>query len=136
MRWIALLPLLVLAACSGSSSESTPAPFTGPVSATDVSLRNESDQPIVYLAAGEGALALLDIRPTLFPHEYQDRLVPPGQTVAVQEIVGFQQGLGVTFYVYLVDAAAGEARFVGFFVAGAAELTRNDGLVRFRSSRL
>jgi hypothetical protein len=136
MRWIALISLLMLAGCSGGSSEGAPTPFTGPVAAGEVSLRNESERPIVYLAAGEGTLALLDIRPTLFPHEYQDRLVAPGQTVAVPEIIGFDPQLGVTFYVYLLDSASGEAHFTGFFVASAAELARNDGLVRFRSSRL
>lgn len=136
MSRLRLLALLVLAACSGAAADGAPTPFTGPAGAAGVSLRNESDRPIVFLAAGEGTLALLDIRPVLFPGEYEDRLVPPGRTVAVPEIIGYDPALGVTFYIYLIDAGSGEARFGGFFVASASELARQDGLVRFAATRL
>ena len=136
MPRLRLLALLVLAACSGGAPDGAPTPFTGPIGASDVSLRNESHQPIVFLAAGEGTLALLDIRPVLFPGEYEDRLVPPGSTVPVGEIIGYDPALGITFYLYLIDAGSGEARYAGFFVASAAELARNDGLVRFAATRL
>jgi hypothetical protein len=136
MPRLPLLALLVLAACSGGNSDGAPTPFTSPIGATEVSLRNESDRPIVFVASGEGTLALLDIRPMLFPGEYEDRLVAPGRTVAVPEIIGYDPALGVTFYIYLIDAGSGEARFSGFFVASASELSRNDGLVRFAAARL
>jgi hypothetical protein len=69
MSRIAVLALIAVAACSGGGSSETPAPFLGPESGAVVSLRNATADPLVYVAAGEVTLALLDIRPTLAPGE-------------------------------------------------------------------
>lgn len=136
MRRLAVLTALILSGCSGGSPADEPAPFTGPPATAGIALRNATATPLVYVAAGEGALALLDIRPTLFPGEYESRLVGPGRTVPVAEIIGYDPALGVTFYLYLVDPGSGEARYSGFFVASAPELSRNDGLVTVTDTRL
>ena len=133
---LALIPLLVLTACSGGAQDPAPTPFTGPAAEAGLSLRNESDQAIVYLAAGEGSLALLDIRPTLFPGEYHDRLGPAGESLPVGEIIGYDPALGVTFYIYLVDPESRQAHYRGFFVARASEIARSGGVVRFTGARL
>ncbi len=135
MHRVALLGLLVLAGCSGGSA-GTPAPVVGPGSLAAVSLRNATPGPIVYVAAGEGTLALLDIRPTMERGEYEARLVPPGETVPVTDIIGYQDGLGVNFFLYRVDQASGQARFAGSYLATAAELARHAGLVTITPSHL
>jgi hypothetical protein len=91
--------------------------------------------PIVYIAVGEGSLALINVPATLLPHQYDDWLVAPGQTAPVPDVLGYMEELGVTFLVYLVDPASGEARYRVTFLASAAELARSGGLVTFSNSR-
>jgi hypothetical protein len=55
--------------------------------------------------------------------------------VPVPDILGYMEGLGVSFIVYLVDPASGEARMWGSFLASAAELARSGGLVSFSNTR-
>ena len=135
MSRIAALALVATVACSGSSPDEAPVPFVGPEREAVVSLRNATADPLVYVAAGEGTLALLDIRPTLAPGEYDDRLVPPGETVAVTDIIGYRSDLGVNFFLYRVEGS-GEARYAGSFLATAAELARTGGLVTVTPARL
>jgi len=129
MHRTALVMLAALAACSGGAPTDNPAPFVGPESPAPVSLRNATPEPIAYVAVGEGALALLDIRPTLGRGEYDDRLVRPGATVPVTDIIAYDKALGVGFYLYRVDPASGEARYAAYLLATATELARNDGVV-------
>lgn len=136
MSRITALALIALAACSGGGAPDAPAPYFGPEGGAAVSLRNATGEPLVYLAAGEGTLALLDVRPTLGPGEYDTRLVPPGETAPVTDIIGYQPELGVTFYLYRVDPASGDARYAGFFLATAAELAGHGGVVTVTPSRL
>jgi hypothetical protein len=135
MSRIAALALVAIVACSGSSPDEASVPFVGPEREAVVSLRNATADPLVYVAAGEGTLALLDIRPTLAHGEYEDRLVPPGETVAVTDIIGYQSDLGVNFFLYRVDGF-GEARYAGSFLASAAELACAGGLVTVTPARL
>jgi hypothetical protein len=136
MSRIAALALVALVACSGSSPDEAPVPFVGPEREAVVSLRNATADPLVYVAAGEGTLALLDIRPTLAPGEYEDRLVRPGETVAVTDIIGYQSDLGVNFFLYRVEPGSGEARYANSLLATAAELARPGGVVTVTPSRL
>jgi hypothetical protein len=136
MSRIAALALVAVAACSAGGSNEAPVPFVGPEDDTVVSLRNATAVPIVYVAAGEGTLALLDIRPTLAPGEYGDRLVQPGETVAVTDIIGYQADLGVNFFLYRVEPGTGEARYATSLLATAAELARQGGVVTVTPSRL
>jgi hypothetical protein len=136
MSRIAALTLAALVACSGSSPDEAPVPFVGPEREAAVSLRNATADPLVYVAAGEGTLALLDIRPTLAAGEYEDRLVRPGETVAVTDIIGYQSDLGVTFFLYRVEPGSGDARFSKSLLATAAELARHGGVVTVTPSRL
>ena len=131
MRRIGVVSLLLLAGCSGGAPNGPPGLLTDPATTAAVSLRNESPAPIVYVAAGEGTLALLVLRPTLVRHEYEDRVVPAGSTVPVRDIIGYDPALGITFHIYQVDAKAREARYAGYFLATAAELTRHGGLVTY-----
>ena len=131
MRPFALLSVLALAACSAGTSDDPPTPFTGPITSTSISLRNDAEVPIAYIAVGEGSLALINVPATLLPHQYDAWLVKPGQTVPVPDVLGYMEGLGVNFLVYLVDPFSGEARYRVTFLASAAELARSGGLVTF-----
>lgn len=78
MRRLALLASL--AACSGGAPTETWTPAVAPGADPAVFVRNATARPLVYVAVGEGSLALIDVRPTLGPGEYEDRLVEPGST--------------------------------------------------------
>ena len=133
MRKLALLALL-LAGCSAGPSDDSPAPLA-PTASSAVSLRNEADVPIAYFAAGEGTLALIATPRTLVPREYEDRLVVPGQTAPVPDILGYMEELGVNFFVWVVDPATGVGLFHGIVHVTAAELARSGGLVTFSRDR-
>ena len=120
--------VLLLAACSGRTAEDSLEPFA-PAVAVPVSIRNDADVPIVYFAVGEGSLALIATPATLLPHEYGERLVSPGETVRVRDILGYRADLGVRFYVWLVDEAADRGRYRGVFLVTPRDLGRDGGLV-------
>lgn len=132
MRSAALL-CFGLAACSGSGPADPP--FAGSGAESAISLRNDTAAPIVFIAAGEGTLALLFIPPRLPAEEFGDRLVPPGRAVPVEDIIGYLPDLGVNFYIYRVDRGRGDAAFAGTFLATAAELARTGGVVSVTPSR-
>jgi hypothetical protein len=136
MSRIAALALVVLAACSGGGPTDTPAPFVGPEGRAPVSLRNATGESLVYVAAGEGTLALLDLRPAFGPGEYDARLVLPGETVPVTDVIGYLPELGVNFFLYRVDAATGVAHYARSLLVPPAELARHAGLVTITPSRL
>lgn len=127
--------LALLAACSGGAPTETPAPAVTPGARPAVFLRNATAGPLAYVAAGEGTLALIDPPPMLGPGEYAGRVVEPGSTARVTDIVGFLEGLGVGFYIYLLEPGSREARYRGYFLATAAELARNDGVVTVTRGR-
>ena len=133
---IAALTLIALAACSGEAPTDSPVPFAAPQEGTPVSLRNATAEPIVYLAAGEGTLALLFIPPTLGPGEHGGQVVQPGETLPVDDIIGYTPELGVTFYVYRLDPTLGHGLYAGAFLATAAELARTGGIATLTPSKL
>lgn len=136
MSRIAALALIAVAACSGGGPNEAPVPFVGPEGEAVVSLRNATAAPLVYVAAGEGTLALLDIRPTLAPGEYKDRLVQPGETVAATDIIGYEPALGVNFFLYRIEPGTKEAHYATSILVTAAELARQGGVVTVTPSRL
>jgi hypothetical protein len=95
-----------------------------------LTLRNETSEPLVYLAAGEGTLALLDIATTLPPGSYDDRLVRPGETAEVTDVIGYDPNLGVNFFIWRVDWPSRVARLARHRLVTAAELAAAGGLVR------
>lgn len=131
-----LAAVALLAACSAGSSTEPPSPSVGSEGQTGVSLHNATGHPLAYVAAGEGTLALLDIRPTLDRGEYEGRMVAPGETVPVTDIIGYVSWLGVNFFLYRVDEESGEARYVTTVLAPAAELARTGGVVTITPKRL
>ena len=133
---IAALAFAALAACSGGGPTGSPASFAAPEAEAPVSLHNDTPESILYVAAGEGTLALLHLPPALRPGELGTRLVVPGETVPVNDILGYLPDLGVNFFVYRMNAASGEARYAGSFLATAAELGRAGGVVTVTPSRL
>ncbi|HUF35166.1 MAG TPA: hypothetical protein VMN37_04405 [Gemmatimonadales bacterium] len=129
MNRIAPLIILLLAACSGGAPTDTPTPFVRTESAAPISLRNATPEPLAYVAVGEGALALIDLRPTLEQGEYDDRLVGAGETRPVDDIIAYTRGNGVGFHLYRVDPVSGDARYAHFLLATGTDLARNGGLV-------
>lgn len=127
-RVSAVLLALGLTGCSaGAPSGPDPSPRPGEVHA--ISLRNDTGQPLVYTAVGEGALALIDIAPTLMPGSYEDNLLPVGATVRDIEVIGFQADLGIAFYLWRVDPATGVATYTALHRVRAGELERSGGLI-------
>jgi hypothetical protein len=132
---IATLLLLGVLGCSGSEPAGAQRELAGPEAQVPVTLRNATGVPIVYLAAGEGTLALLLIPARLQPGEFGTRIVPAGESVPVHDILGYLPDLGVNFHIYRVDSVRGDAAFAGSFLATAAELARAGGLVTLTPSR-
>jgi hypothetical protein len=126
------MTLVTLAAAAGCGEDptevGTPAPRPAPQS--PLTLRNETSEPLVYLAAGEGTLALLDIATTLPEGSYEDRLVAPGGTAAVTDVIGYDPNLGVNFFIWRVDRTSRIARLARQRLVTAAELAAAGGLVR------
>lgn len=138
MRTLVLAGALALTACSTGVPTDTATPVVAPGDVPTISLRNATPHAIAYVAAGEGTLALLNIPPVLRPGELDLPRLPPGTTAPVPEgeIIGYMEGLGITFYVYRIDPVTGEGRFAGSFLATAAELDDNAGVVTVTPSRL
>ncbi|HYC33455.1 MAG TPA: hypothetical protein VEB59_14300, partial [Gemmatimonadales bacterium] len=101
---------MLLSACSAGGEATSPTPLTPSVEAS-VSIRNDAAVPIVYFAVGEGSLALITIPSTLLPHQYEGRLLAPGETAPVNDILGYHDDLGISFHVWIVDEDANEARY-------------------------
>jgi hypothetical protein len=133
---IATLALLGIVGCSGGGPTDRPAPLAGPDAEAAVSLRNATDVPIVFIAAGEGTLALIHVPARLEPEQFDNPAVPAGQVVPVEDIIGYLPELGVTFHIYRVDPVRGDAGYAGSFLATAAELARTGGLVTVTPARL
>lgn len=133
MHRIPPLALLLLAACSSGGPTDAPSPSVGPEgpvpAAAPVVLRNATSNPLAYVAIGEGALALIDLRPTLARGEYEDRLVGAGDSRPVDDIIAYTPGNGVGFHLYRVDPVSGAAQYAHFLLATATELARTGGLV-------
>jgi hypothetical protein len=134
VRPIVLLTLLVPgAACTGNGPTEAAAPTVGPENPSGIALRNDTSEPLTFVAAGEGSLALLDIPPRQEPGSYEDRLVAPTQTLPVSEIVGYDPTLGVTFYIWRVDQSSQVAHYARSLLVTAAELEAANGLVQITS---
>lgn len=132
MQRLATLGLALLVACSSGAPTESPTPVVG--TGAPVSLHNPTPEPFAYVAAGEGTLALLDIAGRLPRGQYQDRLVPPGATVPVEDIIGYDSRLGINFFLYRIDPA-GDAVYARSRFASAAELRANDGVVTIALDR-
>jgi hypothetical protein len=126
------MTLVTLAAAAGCGEDPTEvgAPAPRPAPQSPLTLRNETSEPLVYLAAGEGTLALLDIATTLPEGSYEDRLVAPGRTAAVTDVIGYDPNLGVNFFIWRVDRTSRIARLARQRLVTAAELAAAGGLVR------
>ena len=130
MRPQLLALLTAAAACSGGGPTDAGTPVLNPATQSAITLRNDTSEPLVYLAAGEGSLALLDIASVLQPGSYEDQEVGPGQSVPVTEIIGYDSKLGVNFFIWRVDRSSRTAYYARVHLATAAEIAAADGLVR------
>jgi hypothetical protein len=130
MRPVLLMMLATAVGCSGSGPTEVETPAPNPTTQATISLRNETSEPLVFLAAGEGTLALLDIPATLPPGSYEDRLVTPGETAPVTDVIGYDPKLGVNFFIWRVDRSSRVAYYARHHLATAAEIAAADGLVR------
>ncbi|MGH7525947.1 MAG: hypothetical protein ACREMX_04520 [Gemmatimonadales bacterium] len=126
-KLLSLIGFALVACSSGAPSEN--GPQLRPENPAAITLRNDTDAPIAYVAAGERTLALLDIRERLAAGEYEDRRVEPRSARPVSSIVGYEAGYGVTFYLYRVDPSTGSARYSRAFAVSGPELARSDGVV-------
>ena len=96
-RLLLLLPVLAALACSSATEPA--GPVTGKATATGILVRNGTTQPIFYLAAEQGTLALLDFVqctdasrcPTIAPGEEK--------VVSWPQVIGYAPNL--TTYVLL-----------------------------------
>ena len=131
----AVLPMMLATAlgCSGGGPTEGGTPALNPTTQSTLGLRNETSEPLVFLAAGEGTLALLDIAPTLPPGSYEDRLVTPGHTAAVMDVIGYDPNLGVNFFIWRVDQRSRVAYYARHKLATRSELAAAGGLVRITS---
>ncbi len=59
MRPKLLALLTAVAACSGGGPTDATTPVLNPATQSAITLRNDTSEPLVFLAAGEGSLALL-----------------------------------------------------------------------------
>ncbi len=130
MRTILSLTLLLATGCSGGAPTEEPTPSLTPASPAAITLENRTAEPIAFFAAGEGALALLDISPRLEPGRYEHQVVAPGDAAPAGEIVGYDPALGVNFFIYRVDPATGAAYFARAHLATASAIARSNGVVR------
>lgn len=130
MRPVLLMVFAAAVGCSGSGPTEVGTPGPNPTSQSAISLRNETSEPLVFLAAGEGTLALLDIATKLPPGSYEDRLVLPGETAPVTDVIGYDPKLGVNFFIWRVDGNSRVAYYARHHLAAAAEIAAADGLVR------
>jgi hypothetical protein len=131
-----ILPFLLLAAavaCTSSDPTEVATPVPNPATQSTITLRNETSEPLVFLAAGEGTLALLTIPTTLPPGSYEDKLVTPGGSASVTDIIGYDPELGVNFFIWRVDRSSGIAHLGRHRLVTAAELEAADGLVRIKT---
>jgi hypothetical protein len=129
-----LLPILlaIAAACSGKTPADVETPLLGPTAQETIALRNETAGPLVFLAAGEGTLALLDIPTTLPPGTFENRVVARGETrpIPVTDILGYDSKLGVNFFIWRVDRPSGAGVLAHHRLVSAAELEAARGVVR------
>jgi hypothetical protein len=129
-----LLPILLAAAaaCSGRGPTDVETPILGPTAAETIALRNETSGPLVFLAAGEGTLALLDIPTTLPPGTFESRVVARGETrpIPLTDILGYDSKLGIHFFIWRVDRTTRKAVLARDQLVSAAELEAARGLVR------
>jgi hypothetical protein len=129
-----LLPILLAtaAACSGKGPADVEVPILDPTAEETIALRNETSGPLVFLAAGEGSLALLDIATTLPPGTYENRAVERGQTRPIprEDIIGYDPKLGIHFFIWRVDRTTRVAVLARDQLVSAAELEAARGLVR------
>lgn len=130
MRPMLLGLLITAAACTGSGPTEAATPVLNPTTQSAITLRNDTSEPLVFLAAGEGTLALLTIPSVLPAGSYEDRVVGPGQSVAVTDIIGYDSQLGVNFHIWRVDRSSRAAYYTRLHLATAAEIAAADGLVR------
>jgi hypothetical protein len=123
MSRIAVLALIAVAACSGGGSSKHRRRSSG----RKASLSFPSGTPpptrsYTWRRARYTGAARHPTDPR--SREYQDRLVRPGETVTVTDIIGYQAHLGVNFFLYRVEPGSGEARYANSLLATAAELAR------------
>jgi hypothetical protein len=130
MRSLMTLLMLSTAGCSGTGPTDAGAPAPESKGQAPITLVNATADPLAFVAAGEGALALLDIPPRLEPGTYNDRLLAPGRSVPVTDIVGYDPKLGVNFFIWRVDRTTGVAHFDRIHLATADAVAASGGVVR------
>jgi hypothetical protein len=113
VRRILLLGFLLATACGRGAP-------------TEDSLPSE---PLVFIAVGEAALALLDISPRIEPGRYQ-HLVAPGATMPVSDVAGYDPALGIGFLIYRVDPATGIAHYARTHLATAPAINAGGRVVK------
>lgn len=69
----------------------------------DLTLANRTDAALLYLAMDAESARLVDPNPLWRVADHLERLVEPGQEVAI-EAEGYRRGRGVTVFLYAVPA--------------------------------
>ena len=110
-----LLALFLLSGCSSTSPG-------GDI----LTVVNQTPSSLVVFPHLNGAL--VDPVPVLEPGTYSDHLIPPGGSLAVDEVPGYTEGSDVSLFVYTVRLE-NVAEFAQFRLVTAAELNKSRRVV-------
>lgn len=111
----ALLALLLLTGCSSTNPG-------GDI----LTVVNQTPSSLVVFAHLNGAL--VDPVPVLEPGTYSDNLIPPGGSLAVDEVPSYDAGSDISLFVYSVRLV-NVAEFAQFRLVTAAELNKSRRIV-------